>query len=588
MASKIIITTSNEKKELLKTKQLEARKIYTYEEFKRLFYFDYNEKTILYIMEKYKVKRAIAQIYINNLYYIENKPYKNKKLIFLKQIKEDLLTKKLLFINNLFIKSLENKTILFYRISISKEIDYLIKQLKEKNEVKIENPNNKYPHSAYAFSTLEDEVVFLANDIIKKAYNGISFHHFFLLNLDEEYRKAIKRIFPMFHIPFSLKEEVSLFSTPIGKQFLRYYQNDFNNTLSHIETKTEEENAIYNQIIMVLNKYAFEPDKEKVKELIVYDLKNTFVSCEKKENAVKEASLEDVYNEEDYVYLVAFNQNIIPKTYKDEDYLTDKDKIELTMSTTREKNILEKECTIGYIENIKNLTITYKLKHNGEEYTISNINETVKYPIIENIKVGLEYSNLYNQTKLTSMLDEYYKYGTTNGELEVLYNHYKDLPYKTYNNQFTGIKKEELQAYLNNQLSLSYTKLNTYFSCPFSYYINYILKINDEEDTFAITIGNLFHAVLEHHKEEFDSLWEQEVKKIKYLLSEKEYLLLEKLKEELRFVVNRIHEQENFTELHDELYEEKVVTSIKGNGKIIFSGKIDKIKYKKIGDKTIA
>ena len=72
----IIITSNTSKKEILKqNNSLNYFKIYTLSEFNKLYYFDYNEKTIYYVMNKYNVKYEIAKIYVNNLYNINNKSY---------------------------------------------------------------------------------------------------------------------------------------------------------------------------------------------------------------------------------------------------------------------------------------------------------------------------------------------------------------------------------------------------------------------------------------------------------------------------------------------------------------------------------
>ena len=51
----IIITTNTQKKELLKSfnNSLLNIKIYTLNEFNRLYYYDYDKQSILYIMHKY-------------------------------------------------------------------------------------------------------------------------------------------------------------------------------------------------------------------------------------------------------------------------------------------------------------------------------------------------------------------------------------------------------------------------------------------------------------------------------------------------------------------------------------------------------
>ena len=100
----IIITTSIFKKYILKNnnEKLLNLKIYTLSEFNKLFYYDYNDETILYIMKKYNCIAEIAKIYLNNLLYIEDKKYKSKKLNFLKELKQDLLDNHLLITNKLF------------------------------------------------------------------------------------------------------------------------------------------------------------------------------------------------------------------------------------------------------------------------------------------------------------------------------------------------------------------------------------------------------------------------------------------------------------------------------------------------------
>ena len=85
----------------------------------------------------------------------------------------------------------------------------------------------------------------------------------------------------------------------------------------------------------------------------------------------------------------------------------------------------------------------------------------------------------------------------------------------------------------------------------------------------------------------YEQTWNEELSKLDHDFTEKENFFLNKLKEELKFIIEVIKEQENFTNLHDELHEERVYTNIEGNIKITFTGIIDKIKYKQEDDTTI-
>ena len=98
----LIICKSYFKKEIFKLSKLLPIKMMTVDEFKNKYYFSYEEDAIIYVMNKYNVKYDIARIYINNLYYIEEKNYNVKKLDFLVNLKRDLDDHHLLIYNKYF------------------------------------------------------------------------------------------------------------------------------------------------------------------------------------------------------------------------------------------------------------------------------------------------------------------------------------------------------------------------------------------------------------------------------------------------------------------------------------------------------
>ncbi len=592
----IIITSNIYKKELLKSfnSSLLNIKIYTNNEFNKLYYGNYSKEAILYIMNKYNVIYEIATIYLSNLTYIEDKEYKRPKLKFLKELKQDLIANKLYTVNKLFKESLKNKNITIYNLYPTKEIELLEKSLDSLSHVEITNNNeSKYPkHEIKLLPTIEDEVVYVANSICKNIKDGVDIKNIYLVNLNDEYYKLIRRIFPMFNIPYTINDKQSIYGTYIVNKFLELYSNDMNKTLEELKEyiTSDDSETIYNQILDIINDYAFADNYEDIKPLIKTDLKNTNLKNTNIINSVHESNVENTYTDDDYVYLLSFNQGIIPTIHKDESYLSDKDKQELNISLTVDKNIEEKENTVRYLSNIKNLTITSKKLANGEEFNLPNLNEELNYPVIKDIETKYNYSNLYNKIKLTSLKDEYNKYGTTSEDLFKLASTYNDLPYNTYDHSFKGIDKKDLRKFLNDKLSLSYTKVDNYFKCPFSYYINYILNLNIYEDSFYQKIGTLFHAVLEKFNSftgSYEELWNQEIKNLETEFTNQELFFLEKLHDELLFIIDTIKEQENYTELHDELHEEKIYTSLSGDMKITFSGIIDKVKYKKEANRTL-
>ena len=591
----IIITNNSNKKQLLKqNKQLINIKIYTLQEFYKPFYFDYNKEAIYYITKAYKIIPEIAQIYLNNLYYIEDKQYKNDKLNFLVTLKKDLISNNLIRVNKLFLDKLKNKKIVIYNLQSTKELDLLISKLKKITMVEIINDASKddKKNNIYEFNSQEEEIVYVANEICNLVNNNILINNIYLTNLNNDTRKLIKRIFPMFNIPISLVDQDTIYGTFICTKFLELYENDLTNTIEKLKQYITDEKSerVFEIIINTINNYSFIDSKEEVKELIINDLKNTKLPITDIKLSVHEKTIDNPFNENEYVFLLSFNQGIIPTIYKDEDYLTDIDKKELDISLTVDKNNNAKEETIGLLRRIPNLTITYSNNKNGEEALVSNVNESLNYEIIKP-QINYNHSNIYNNIKLASLLDEYYKYGTKSELLTILNNTYQNIPYNTYDNKYTGINKTYLQDYLNHKLKLSYSRLNIFYNCPFYFYLNSILKLNKTDQNFANAIGNIFHYVLEKRKEDSDveELWNEAINISTYEFNIEELFLLKKLKKEIYFIIEQINNQEKFTNLHNELHEQEVNVKINVVPEMptIFNGKIDKIKYKEYDDQTI-
>lgn len=591
----IIVTNSTNKHDLLKkfSNELLNIKIYTLKEFNDLFYFTYDVDDLEYVMNKYQVKYEIAKIYLDDILDIEDKVYHRTKLNFLASLKKELQDNNLLRTNKLFVNMLKNKEIVIYNLPLTKELNKLIELLKVNSEVIIfKEEEHSYKHEIVEFNTDTLEVEWVSNQICNLIKKGTQVSNIFIGNLDDEYRKLIKRIFPMFKIPYTLNDEESIYGTFLCSKFLEIYDDDLDKTLEELKEflDSEETEDVYNTIVSVVNKYVMVDNSDIKKEMIIYDLKHTKINKDRVIDAVREVEIKDyLFSDEDYVFCLSFNQGVIPKIYKDEKYLTDKDKEELGVSLTIDKNKLEKEVVVNKLGNIKNLFISYKLNSDGEDFYISSLNEELNYEVIKEPKLDLINSELNNKLKLTSLLDEYYKYGSTSSLLDTLNSSY-DIPYNTYSNEFKGIDNDDFKKFINNKITLSYSSLDKYYRCPFSYYIGNILKLDIYEENFAQLVGTLFHSILEkflNSNLDYDELWEQEVKNLNYEFNSKEKFFLIKLKEELKFIIEVIKDQENFTNLHDELHEERIVTNIEGNIEIRFTGIIDKIKYKKEDNKTI-
>ncbi len=289
--------------------------------------------------------------------------------------------------------------------------------------------------------------------------------------------------------------------------------------------------------------------------------------------------------EDEYVFVLGFNQDILPKMKKDIEYITDIDKQELDLYTTEILNKREKESIIEILSNIKNLYLSYRKKTAFTDYYPSNLIEEYNLKVIEEHQDTYEYSNIYNKIRLAEHLDQYGLYGTKSPILNTLLSTYQ-IDYRGYDSSFKGLNKDEYLKNIPSPLKLSYTSMNSYYECQFKYYLDRVLKLNIYEDKFSSFIGSMYHEILSLYK---NDPFDLEVEWNKYLekreLSLKERMFLIRIKKDLIALIEVLKKQQLLTGFDDELREEPVTVPLSEDNSIIFTGKIDKIMYyKKIED----
>lgn len=587
----ILIIPNSKKNNTIKilNKKLLNIKIMSLDELIKKYTFNYDEKTIYNLMKKENIKYEIAKNYIKNTYYIENKNYNNIKLDKLVEMKNYLEKNNLLIYDNLFKKYIKNKTIYIYYNQISKFQNRILDEInKIAKVIKLTPTYDNYTPEIHEFNSITDEVNFVAHNICKLIDNNIDINKIKLVNVSSDYTNEIRKIFKFYNIPININKK-NIYGTKIVSDFLKNYEEDIKKTIEYIKEKYNLSNEtnlkIYNKIIDIINEYSWCQNYLDIKELIKNKLKNTSIET-KNNNAIEITTLQNITDE--YTFIINFNQGSIPKIYKDEDYIDDITKTKLNLETSIEKNITEKETAIKLIKNIKNCTITYKLKTPFASFYPSSIIEEFKTDIIKEHKTNhISYSRENDKINLTKKIDNLIKYGIKDEDLKTLYSNY-ELPYNTYNNSFTGINKDNLKKYLDDKLVLSYSSMDNYYHCAFRYYINNILKLNSYEETFATKIGTLFHYVLEQalkNNDDYKKYWDEHISTLD--LTDKEKFFINNLKSTCSLTIEIIRKQLQYCSLDNTKYEEKIYINKDKNIKITFMGVIDKLMYKEKKEETI-
>lgn len=582
----IYITNEANKMRLLivlsKEKRFNNNKFYSFRKLKKKLIFDYNNKTIEYVMNKYNVNINIAKIYLENLYFL--KDLEDNKVKFLNALKKDLDENNLLIYNKEFRKYLENKDITVYNKSkLSKEEKRILEGL----NIRIENNlNNNYEPSIYEAENIEEEVEYVIRSIKELLCKNVDINNIKII-ASKEYNKYLDYFCDLFGLPINIASDNTFYGTKIASKFLELYDNYEIDEI--IDKLSDEENI--NDLITIVNKSVLVDDKYARKEFIINDLKTSKVKGVLYKNAIEIGSLDDYYSSDDYVYLIGCNKGIFPKVYNDDNFLSDKILDELDLDTSVEKNKLENKKNFEFIRNIPNLVITYNL-FDGEK---------VKYPsnIIEELKVDVKkieidrrisYSKSLSNLSYAKDLDNLYKYNDE-GKYLKMYQKNLNIPYKEYNNTYFKVDKALLKDSLESGITLSYTSLEMYNECSFKYFLNSIMKLNIFENTFKIVVGKIVHHILEiglDKKIDIDLEISNFIKDLDFSFGPKELFYLHKITKELEFLLDYLEEQKKHSKLNEYLFEEEISIDKSYDGiDITFKGVIDKVMMTKYNDKEV-
>ena len=574
----IIVCDSYKKNELLKknSNKLSNMKYMSKKEFIHKFYFDYDKRTIYELCKEYGFNYENSKIYLDNIYYIEDKYYGVEKLDKLVSIKKYLDSNNLLIYDNLFREYLRNNKVVFDSINLNKFDNMMINELKNITSVKvIEKEYNHYNHDVIEFKTMDEEVEYVCIKICELIDSGVSINKIKISGINEDYNNSIKRLFDMYNL--KIRDIFNLYSTNTVRMFLDNFTSDINKTIEILKSNNCDNDTI-DKIIDIVNSYNFVSDYNRVKDMIISELK----SLTKEIHYDNEIEIIDIMNNnitDEYVFYLNYNQESIPKVHIDEDYITDNIRDLTKLDRLEVINKKERINIKNSLETIKNLTITYKLKSPFASFNVANILDS---NIIKGVvPISNNYSTISNKINLANYYDEIIKYGSVADNISVLSKHFK-IDYNTYDNKYNYIDTKSLYDYLNNNLNLSYKSMNDYYKCSFKYYLKYILKIDINKEIITRYIGSIFHYVLENG---IDNDINIDYTVNKYLtdnnikLSNKEMFFLNKLKEELPYIIEIIRKQNDFIILKKRLYEEHIEIKYHNKIDITFKGIIDKIIY---------
>ncbi len=526
--------------------------------------------------------------FVKYLPFVELKEYGNSKLDFLVELKTKLITKGYFKRDELFIKMINKSHITFYNIRETKDLKYILKQLNTSYSFEFERNEIMSDIDYYEFKTIEEETDFVIkaiNDLI--TLENVDLNNIKLCNAGSDYTFLLNRFTESSNLPIELDSEKNYLTKASSKLFISLLDKyeKFKEIFDELNGKISNED--YLCFLNIINSYKASSIKPIIlKEIIEYELKNKSFNQTKYKDKIEIINPEELADHNtDYVFFVNFDMNV-PKTVKDNRYLSDIELNLLNLDTSEEETKHNREDMIILVSQARNLILTFSETHAFTTSIKSSLLEEPKLKPLVNVYKGresIEVDYITDSINIARDLDLFSKYGTKTEHYDMMF----DVKYDSYNNKFKGLSDCDINHILSKRTNLSYTSMSSYFACPFSYYLSYILKLNSFEDTLDISLGNIAHKIFEDsYKPDFD--FDESLKvaindmlskntRMNRELTAKEEFYIDRLIKSVQYELSEHARHEQTLSLDKVLTENKFEVNI--NDHLNFIGKIDKIYY---------
>ena len=534
------------------------------------------KSAIIEIMNKYTISYDLANEYIKYMPFVEDKYYGNEKLDSISNCKKYLIKMNLYKYDYFFKYRLSQFPITFVNSSKSHMFEYLKNMVTEYTDVYVLEDNTKYPLPLVSeFDSSYDEALYVFNQIYELISNGVDGNNIHIVNSNSSYDFIFKRLAKSYNIPIKFNADKNILSTKIANDFIGLCTelDNFNEILKRLNDGSN----IYNQIFNLINDYDLnDSDPKQYLSFIKRKMKDMTYKSNLYQNMVN-ISNSSRYFDNEHVFFIGFNLGAAPVVYKDIEYLNDSELALINLDTSVDKNLIAKADLISLLKQTKNIHVSYCLSSSEGNLFPSNLIKELGMKVNRN-EVSYGYSALEDNIRMGIAYSKYLKYKISNKALEE-YDISK-LKYGSYDNKYKKINTKLLDDLFNaKKLSFSYSSIKAYFACPFQYYANKILDLNEYESTIATRMGSYAHKVLEDsYNGDFDFDKSSNLH-MDMAENSKDEFYFNQMKKILAYLIDFNKSKEDITKFDSVLREPNIVYE---EDDFKFEGYVDKILYTEI------
>ena len=544
----------------------------------KVFAYEYDLDTLYYVYSKYNLSFDFAKKKLDSLVALKHSKafldVKNKKIRELCEIKSDLKSKGYLYRDELTYRLLKNsdEVILALKDYSKGLMSYL-----DENNIKYSLFDYKKVVKKQKVDIYEDSVEELGevlNEVADLLSNGVNASKIAIVSSEDKFSE-ISLVAKMFN--FSCKyDNIKASELPYVNTFLEESKKAGKFLTEYLLFNNKEQNIISSSLKEVLKELE---DKD-----YVFDFKFDYLLS--KINNIKTStlsgvhllsSIKDAYSY-DHVFILDFSSNSVHR-FKENDYLSDEEKEKYTyLETTSNKNNNAKIEMLAYLSLLKDVHISRALIdfEKGEEIFPSSITKTdiVKDDLyleeVKHVKSKIRYSKSFDELIYNVLVDRNNTYGYSS-------------KYFTYLKKIMNLDKYKIvNKGLNYEVapfsSYSTSALQSYATCPFAFFLSYIVKISDFTKNLNAIRGNILHKLIENYNNGEDYSFETLIKEYEGEdLNNLDYYFLKRAYDSKDELLNFIDSFKKIASIDRVVSEKKFYFTLESGN--VINGKIDAIYY---------
>ena len=541
-------------------------KFITKEELLNNYFGGYSHETIIYLIKNFGLDFVTARRYINNILLLDKKSVDNPLVNKLFSIKEDKEFQKLIAKNDLFKYELSQAEIhVHYYV---KDDPYLKLVLNDLN-VTYHSFDAVKESPYYIFENNDQELYFVFNKIEELLSSGVPSNKIFLYGLKNEDMLYFERLVKNYEINFNNATKKTLLDFPNIRNLVSSYSGNLDALLLSLDKSF----TFYNDVIELLRLYNA-PSLSNEKQIQLYQdvLRSKRVKQNRYDEAIQVLDL-PIINDDEYLFIINYAQGIFPSTQKDDDIIDDEIKAKLNIPTSEDINDADNKMYQQYLFQKGNIYLCFPLKNQGSSFLPSLFTKTLDQVKIYNPSIKDVYSSLESEYQYANILDFKRKYRASSvyeKSLSHLFPSFKEEIYRSYNPQ---MDLPTLSVPLS-KINLSYSHINDFYLCPFRYYLEKIVSLDDFEKTFYAALGNFAHEIFAEidSGKTFEEIYEMKYGKFIKEIEPQYQIFLPRVKTELaktfKFLKDKYLKMHNATSLCEENIEFDVDEYTRVNGRI--------------------